>query len=91
MTEKKTAKGINKNVIKHHTRHTHYKHCLFNRETRMSSMTQIKSFGHQLYNINMNKLGLSPLDDKRYLLKDGVTSLAYGHWRISHDAFPESL
>ena len=30
----------------------------------------------------MNKIGLSPYDDKRYLLDDGVTSLAYGHTNI---------
>jgi hypothetical protein len=29
LTEKKTAKGIKKNVIKHHTNHDHYKECLF--------------------------------------------------------------
>lgn len=44
--EKKTAKRIKKNVIKHHTRHEHYKTCLFNRETHMSHMTQIRSYGH---------------------------------------------
>ena len=23
-----------------------------------------------------------PFDDKRYILDDGINSLAYGHWRI---------
>jgi hypothetical protein len=27
-------------------------------------------------------LGLSPFDDKQYILDDGINSLAYGHWRI---------
>lgn len=48
-------------------------------------MTQIRSFGHQLYNVELNKLGLSPFDDKRYLLDDGITSLAYGHYKIAHE------
>ncbi|CAG2214067.1 unnamed protein product [Mytilus edulis] len=73
LCEKKTAKGIKKSVIKHDTRHEHYKQCLF---------TQIRSYDHTLYNISINKLGLSPYDDKRYLLDDGIQSLAYGHWRI---------
>jgi hypothetical protein len=28
LKEKKTAKGIKKSVIKHHTKHEHYKHVL---------------------------------------------------------------
>ncbi len=80
--ETKRAKGIKKSVVKNNTRHEHYKQCLFNKTTHMSTMTQIRSYGHELYNIQLNKLGLSPFDDKRYLLEDGVTSLAYGHWRI---------
>jgi len=82
LTEKKTAKGIKKSVIKHHTKHDHYKECLFDRTVHLSSMNQIRSYDHQLYNINVNKLGLSPFDDKRYILDDGINSLAYGHWKI---------
>lgn len=82
LIEKKTAKGIKKCVIKQHTRHEHYKQCLFDKTIHMSSMNQIRSYDHQLYNIAINKLGLSPFDDKRYILEDGISSLAYGHWRI---------
>ena len=42
----------------------------------MSTMNQIRSYDHQLYNITINKLGLSPFDDKRYILDDGINSLA---------------
>ena len=45
-------------------------------------MNQIRSYDHQLYNTSINKLGLSPFDDKRFILEDGISSLAYGHWRI---------
>jgi hypothetical protein len=41
----------------------------------MSTMNQIRSYDHQLYNITINKLGLSPFDDKRYILDDGINSL----------------
>jgi hypothetical protein len=82
LTEKKTAKGIKKSVIKHHTKHDHYRECLFDRTVHLSSMNQIRSYNHQLYNITINKLGLSPFDDKRYILYDGINILAYGHWRI---------
>jgi hypothetical protein len=82
LTEKKTAKGIKKSVIKHHTKHDHYKECLFDRTVHLSSMNEIRSYDHQLYNITINKLGLFPLDDKRYILDDGISSLAYRYWRI---------
>ena len=45
-------------------------------------MKTIRSLNHELYTLNVNKISLSPLDDKRYLLKDGIHSLAYGHFRI---------
>ena len=82
LTEKKTAKGIKKSVIKHHTKLDHYKECLFDRTMHLSSMNPIRSYDRQLYNITINKLGLSPFDDKRYILDDGISRLAYGHWRI---------
>jgi hypothetical protein len=82
LKEKKTTKGIKKSVIKHHTKHEHYKQCPFDKTIHMSTMNQIRSYDHQLYNITINKLGLSPFDDKRYILDDGINSLAYGHWRI---------
>jgi hypothetical protein len=82
LTEKKTAKGIKYSVIKHHTKHDHYEECLFDRTVHLSFTNQIRSYDHQLYNITINKLGLSPFDDQRYILDDGISSLAYCHWRI---------
>ncbi len=34
---------------------------------------------HNIYTIEVSKRGLCSFDDKRFLLKDGVNSLAYGH------------
>jgi hypothetical protein len=82
LKEKMTTKGIKKSVIKHNTKHEHYKQCLFDKTIHISTMNQIRSYDHQLYNITINTLGLSPFDDKRYILDDGINSLAYGHWRI---------
>ena len=42
LKEKKTAKGIKKSVIKHHTKHEHYKQCIFDKTIHMSTMNQIK-------------------------------------------------
>ena len=80
--EKKTAKGIKKSVVKNAITHRDYKETLFQKESQTHSMTQIRSFGHQLYTVKMNKTSLSPYDDKRYILNDGFTTLAYGHYKI---------
>ena len=81
--EKKTAKGIAKHVTKNRIRHAHYRDCLLKRQRTMASMKQIRSYKHQVYTVNLNKVGLSPYDDKRYILKDGVTTLAHGHTNLT--------
>jgi len=77
--EKKTAKGICKNVTKRDIKHQHYKDCLFHKKRTMANMNRILSVKHTLYSVNINKIGLSPYDDKRYILADGITTLAHGH------------
>lgn len=40
----------------------------------------------------MNKVSLSPLDTKRYILDDGITTLAFGHYKIDeYEALKEML
>jgi hypothetical protein len=78
--EKKTAKGISKVVINKQLRHSIYKDCLINSVCINSSMNQIRSINHQLYSVNICKLSLSPFDDKRFVLEDGVNTLAHGHY-----------
>ena len=80
--EKKVVKGIAKNVTKKEIRHEHYKDCLFDRKQHMASMHQIRSFQHNLYSIKLNKIGLSPIDDKRYILGNSCDTLAHGHYLL---------
>ena len=81
LVEKKTAKGIKKSVTKRKLRHANYKECLFEKRQTMASMNQIRSERHEIYSIKLNKIGLSPYDDKRYILNDGMNTLAYGHYK----------
>ena len=48
----------------------------------MCNMNLIRSKKHNLQIINVNKLGLSGFDDKRYILDSGIDTLAFGHYRI---------
>jgi len=45
-------------------------------------MNTIRSESHQINSYQINKVSLSPFDDKRYILNDEVTSLPYGHQKI---------
>ena len=79
---KKTAKGIKKSTVKNDLTHEMYVACLTERTVTVSNMTTIQSSKHELFTVNQSKLSLSPYDDKRYLLADGISSYAYGHYKI---------
>ena len=82
--EKKVAKGIAKHVTKQSIKHQHYKDCLFHRQRRMATMNQLRSFHHNIFSIKLNKIGLSPFDNKRYIMSNGCDTLSYGHYSIRH-------
>ena len=79
----KTAKPVKKNVVKNEITHKSYKDVLLNERQLRHSMRTIRSKGHQLGAYEINKVSLSCFDDKRYLLDDGITSLSYGHYKIT--------
>ena len=78
----KTAKGIKKNVIKNNIKHEDYKNVLLNNEQLHHKMKTIRSQKHQLGSYETNKVSLSCFDDKRYIHDNGISSYAYGHYKI---------
>ena len=80
--EMKKAKGVKKNVVKKDISHQDYVDCLFEERKFMHTMQTIRSFKHQLYTINLNKVSLSHYGDKRFLLDDGVSSLPQRHFSL---------
>ena len=87
----KTCKGINKTVNKLVLKHDMYKNSLFQTEYRVDSVVRIGSKCHNLYTYQNNKISLSPYDDKRYVLGDKITTLAYGHYKIVNSLPNENL
>lgn len=81
--EKKTAKGVVKTVRQKKLKHANYKKCLFDNCRIRKNMKAIISKNHELYSVTTNKLALCPLDDKRFILEDGFSTLAYGHFKIN--------
>ena len=78
----KTAKGIKKNVIKKNFKREDYKNVLFNNKQIHHKMKTIRSEKHQLGSFELNKISLSCFDDKRFIHQNGITSYAYGHYKI---------
>ena len=78
----KTAKGIKKNVIKKDISHSDYRETLFGNKQMLHKMKTIRSEKHQLGSYEINKISLSSFDDKRYILDDGVSTLAYGNYKL---------
>ena len=75
----KKAKGVKKNVIEREITHEHYKEALFGRKEYMHKMKILRSEGHEMYGMCMNKKTISPFDTKRWIADDGIHTLAYGH------------
>ena len=48
----------------------------------MASMNQMSSENHESCSTKLNKNGLSPYDDKRYILDNGSENLPQGHCKI---------
>ena len=75
----KTAKGVKKYVVKKDLKQQHYLDCLFKNQIMHHKMNTIRSDHHEISSYQINKISLSCYDDKRYILDDGISSLAYGH------------
>ena len=56
-----------------------FKDVLFNEKIIRCKMKRIQSKKHELGTYEINKIFLSCFDDKRYMLDDGIHTLAYFH------------
>ena len=74
----KKAKGTKKCVIKQKLMFENYKDCLFNNKTVYRSQERFKSYYHDVYTEEVNKIALSSNDDKRLQTFDRITTYPYG-------------
>ncbi|XP_058029287.1 uncharacterized protein LOC131193286 [Ahaetulla prasina] len=75
----KKAQGVKKNVVEKHIRHEHYKKALDSISTFHCCIYVLQSKHHRIYGQYLNKVTLSPYDNKRWIAKNGVDTLAYGY------------
>ena len=70
---------MKKAVIKKTISFNDYKNCLFNNKPAMRKMNVIRSHLHTIFTETVNKIALSPFDDKRLIRKDNIHTFAHGH------------
>ena len=85
--EKLTAKGIATSYKKNKLKHADYVRCIqpnakIEDQRQHAKFSRIGSKRHKMTTMEMNKVGLCCYDNKRYILEDGITSYAYGHYKI---------
>ena len=77
--EVKKAKGINKKL-----RHEEYVDVLFNKKVVRHNLKRIRSKLYEIGTYGVFIISLSCFDDKRYVLDDGINTLAYFHKDIKN-------
>lgn len=78
----KKAKGVKKYVLTCEIDFDDYINCLFNDSTYTGQQSTFRSHLHEMYSINTTKIMLDGKDDKRYILKDKIHTMALGHFEI---------
>ena len=68
-------------MIEKEITHGDYKEALFQKKQFMHKMKILRSEGHEMYGMCMNKISISPFDKKRWIADDGIQTRAYGHFR----------
>ena len=81
--DSKKVKGVKRNVVRKSISHGDYYEVLHQSKVMHHKMKTIRSDCHQISSYEINKISLSPFDDKRYILSDGISSYAYGHLNIT--------
>src|SRR5436190_1796223 len=73
------CKGIKKSVVDKTIKMTDLKKCLFEDVEQFREMNCIRAYKHEVYTVSMNKLALSPKDDKRIICENKIDTVPYGY------------
>jgi hypothetical protein len=55
-----------------------YEDCLINKTIQYTNFNCLRSTNHKINVLNINKVGLSAYDDKKFILDDGIRTLPHG-------------
>ena len=86
----KKAKAVKKNVVEKQIKHEEYKEALFDTKQLWHGMNILRSDGHEIDGMHMNKVSLCPFVSKRWKADDGIHRNAYGY-KIPDEEFDAAL
>ncbi|KAL4153311.1 hypothetical protein QTP88_001144 [Uroleucon formosanum] len=86
-TEKeiKKAKGVKKNVVENKICFNDFENCLLTKESKYIKQNLFRTKKHDIFTVEQNKKALSVYDDKRFILDNGIDTLAWGHYKTNID------
>ena len=84
LKESKRAKGIQRAALAS-IHHADYVAQLNVPNENYVNIRRIGQKHHRIYTIESEKRGLCSFDDKRYMLSDGIHTLAHGHYKVRNE------
>lgn len=78
----KRLKGIKKSALDNKITFNDYLEALKTEKEILTSFYLIRSKKHVISTVLQNKVSVSPFDDKRYILSDGIHTMAHGNVKI---------
>ena len=81
--ETKKSKGVSRAIVKKQLNFDSYMKCLETGQSQRNTQYNLRSRDHVVHTEECTKISLSAFDSKRYVLDDGITTLAHGHYQIS--------
>lgn len=79
----KKAKGVKKYVLSKKLCFDDYLRCIESSCTIAEVQNTIRSKRHTVFTIQQEKIALSPMDDKRKILSNGIDTLPHGHYTLN--------
>ena len=79
IVEVKKLKSVQKCEVKRNIHFDDYKSTIIEEKTHLATNISLLSHLHQIRTVRVHKIAMTPYDDKRYLLNDGIESLPFGY------------
>ncbi|KAE9523187.1 hypothetical protein AGLY_016420 [Aphis glycines] len=83
--EIKKSKGVKKNVVENKICFDDFKNCLLTKKPKYVIQNLFRTKKHDIFTVEQNKKALSVYDDKRFILNNGIDTLAWGHYKTNID------
>ncbi|KAE9522748.1 hypothetical protein AGLY_016857 [Aphis glycines] len=83
--EIKKSKGVKKNLVENKLCFDDFKNCLLTKKPKYVRQNLFRTKKHDIFTVEQNKKALSVYDDKRFILDNGIDTLAWGHYKTNID------